>query len=257
MEKLHDYKKINDLLYQNGIEKAYPLSIIEGFQSGEIFVDDKNKPGVALIWHYCGFANLLGNCDEKAMSEIYKMIHHPSEGHSGRMALQAEKDLQLQKLIMSDAAINEQKRYIFEFVNENITIPVFKNCELQMISGENYNLIKGKITPFFSWESEEQFLNNGFGYCLINDAQVLACAFSAAVSDKYIDIGVETSEEYRGKGYGKIVALSMVKEIVRRGRIPTWACDTMNEGSMRLAVSVGFKIIGTHPWYNIKSVPTP
>ena len=55
--------------------------------------------------------------------------------------------------------------------------------------------------------------------------------------------------ESRGKGYGKIVAYAMVKEILRREKLPVWDCDTRNEASMRLACSVGFEIIGTHPWY--------
>ena len=76
-----------------------------------------------------------------------------------------------------------------------------------------------------------------------------ACAFSSGVSKDYVDIGVETAEECRGKGYGKIVAYAMVKEILRRGKLPVWDCDTRNEASMRLACSVGFEIIGTHPWY--------
>ena len=54
---------------------------------------------------------------------------------------------------------------------------------------------------------------------------------------------------YRGKGYGKIVAAAMVKETLRRGKIPVWGCDTRNEASMRLALSVGFETVGTHPWY--------
>ena len=40
MKKITDYGKINHLMNQIGIEKVYPHSILEGFQSGEIFVDD-------------------------------------------------------------------------------------------------------------------------------------------------------------------------------------------------------------------------
>ena len=64
-----------------------------------------------------------------------------------------------------------------------------------------------------------------------------------------MDIGVETAEECRGKGYGRLVSAAMVKETLRRGKIPVWDCDTRNEASMRLACSVGFKIVGTHQWY--------
>ena len=45
----------------------------------------------------------------------------------------------------------------------------------------------------------------------------------------------------------------MVNEILRRGKTPVWGCDTRNEASMRLALSVGFEIVGTHPWYKEES----
>ena len=109
--------------------------------------------------------------------------------------------------------------------------------------------MSGKIIPTFSWEDKRTFLEKGFGYCLIKDGHMAACAFSSGVSKDYVDIGVETAEECRGKGYGKIVAYAMVKEILRREKLPVWDCDTRNEASMRLACSVGFEIIGTHPWY--------
>ena len=55
MKKLTDYKKIRHLTDQISVEKVYPLSILEGIQSGEIYVDDADSPNAALIWHYCGF----------------------------------------------------------------------------------------------------------------------------------------------------------------------------------------------------------
>lgn len=145
MKRIFDNKKINHLIDQINVEKVYPLSIIEGFQSGEIYVDDTDKPTVALIWHYCGFANILGDYDDKIIGEILDMMHNPPEGHSGRMALQTENDPRLQDMIMCNPMISKRERYIFDFVNENIDIPDVMDCELQMILSNNYDLIKGKM----------------------------------------------------------------------------------------------------------------
>ena len=92
MKKLTDYKKIRHLTDQISVEKVYPLSILEGIQSGEIYVDDTDFPNAALIWHYCGFANILGNYNEKFIEETMTIMLDPPEGHSGRMALQAGND---------------------------------------------------------------------------------------------------------------------------------------------------------------------
>lgn len=66
---------------------------------------------------------------------------------------------------------------------------------------------------------------------------------------KYVDIGVETFDGFKGKGYGKIVVSAMIAKILKRGQIPVWEYNTTNEASMRLACSVGFKIKGIHPLY--------
>ena len=249
MKKLTDYRKINNLLEHIRIEKVYPLSILEGIQKGEIFVDDDEIPTVALIWHYCGFANILGAYDERFIEETMKMMQDPPEGHSGRMALQAENDCRLKDMILKTPKVVGYERFIFEFTGEKYIVTQTQGTGLKEITADNYELMRGRIVPTFSWENKEEFIKNGFGYCLIRDGQMLACAFASGISKDYVDIGVETAEECRGKGYGKIVSAAMVKETLRRGKIPVWDCDTRNEASMKLACSVGFEISGTHPWY--------
>lgn len=249
MIKLTDYGKINHLLDQIKIEKVYPLSIIEGVQKGEIFVDNDETPTAVLIWHYCGFANILGDYDEGFIKETMKMMLNPPEGHSGRMALQTDNDRRLEELILTVPMVVKHERFIFEFAGEKNGILDTKEAELKEITAENYELLKGRIIPTFSWVNKEAFLKNGFGYCLIENGKMIACAFSSGVSKDYVDIGVETTEECRGKGYGRMVAAKMVKEILQKGQMPVWGCDVRNEASMKLACSVGFKISGTHPWY--------
>ena len=253
MKKLTDYRKINHLLDHIRIEKVYPLSILEGIQKGEIFVDDDESPTVALIWHYCGFANILGAYDERFIEETMKMMQDPPEGHSGRMALQAENDCRLKDMILKTPKVVGYERFIFEFTGEKYIVTQTHGTGLKEITANNYELMKGRIVPTFSWENKEEFIKNGFGYCLIRDGQMLACAFASGISKDYVDIGVETAEECRGKGYGKIVSAAMVKETLRRGKTPVWDCDTRNEASMKLACSVGFEMAGTHPWYTIES----
>ena len=92
MKKLTDFGKTTYLADRVTVEKVYPLSIMEGFQKGEIFVDDDETPTAALIWHYCGFANVVGDYNEGFIEEIMQMMQDPPEGHSGRLALQTEND---------------------------------------------------------------------------------------------------------------------------------------------------------------------
>ena len=44
MNKITDFEKIKQLCNDIKIEKVYPLSILEGVQKGEIFVDNDEAP---------------------------------------------------------------------------------------------------------------------------------------------------------------------------------------------------------------------
>lgn len=251
MEKLKDYQKVSHLLEQIDVEKAYPFSIIEGLSSGEVYVDDQENPSMALLWHYCGFANIVGKYDAESIHAIGEMMHDPLKWGFKAMSLQSGSDSRLEEMLLSDSSITKRERYIFDLADENRAVPEAADCQLEEITSENYDLLYGRIIPAFSWESKEQFLCNGYGYCLIKEGRFAACAFSAGISADYVDIGVETAEECRGKGYGKIVASAMVKETLKRKKKPVWGCDVMNEGSMRLACSIGFQVCGTHPWFKV------
>ena len=249
MKTLTDYRKVKHLVEQISVEKVYPLSLMEGLQNGEIYVDNDENPTAVLIWHYCGFAHIVGECSEEFIGETIKMMKNPPDGHSGRMVLQAENDIRLVGLMQKDPMVRRHERYVFRFIGEKNNIPLEMESKLKKVSSDNYERMTGRIVPTFSWGSSEEFLKNGFGYCLIEDERMAACAFSSGISNDYVDIGVETAEECRGKGYGRIVVSAMVNETLRRGKTPVWGCDTRNEASMRLACSVGFEIVGTHEWY--------
>ena len=234
-------------------DKVYPLSITDGFQTGEIFTNYMDNPSCYLYWHYCGFAFLAGEYDEAFICDIKNKMHNPSEGHSGRLALQTPKDSKLDKMLMQDAEMGRYERYMFEFVSPvTQNMPLNEGLDLLPVDGNNYEILSGRIVPAFSWESKEQFLRSGFGYCLTHNGKFAACAFSSALSEKYVDIGVETDPEYRGKGYGKIVVSKMIEEILRRGKTPIWQCHVSNEASKKLALSQGFKVRDVHLIYKLK-----
>jgi RimJ/RimL family protein N-acetyltransferase len=58
---------------------------------------------------------------------------------------------------------------------------------------------------------------------------------------KVIDVGVETAEEYRGKGYGGSNVAALVYYLLDTGMTVEYTVDNENEVSIRLAERVGFK----------------
>ena len=114
--------------------------------------------------------------------------------------------------------------------------------------------LEGRIIPAYSWNSSEDFLEKGKGYCILHGNEIVTVAFTAAISDTEVDIGIETNIKYRKQGFGKCVASRMVKDILKMNKTPIWECNTNNLGSKAIAESVGFEVLETHPLFMKKII---
>ena len=233
-------------------DKVYPQSIAENKQYGEIFADRKDAPEAVLFWHYCGFAYIAGMPDESFLSGIVSMMKTPQGAHSGRLVLMTGKDELAHTGVFRDNNVKTDERCTFDFTgtDRRFELPD-RRFELKRTDHLNYGALTGRIVPAFSWRSEAEFLENGFGFCVMYEGRAAACAFSAGISGQYCDIGVETAEEFRGMGLAKAAAQAMTDEIIGRGLTPVWGCSVSNTASIKLACSVGFRVKGTHPVYHL------
>ncbi len=245
---LQKVKPENDsdyLQYINEIDcgAVYPLSIAEGLQNGEIY-ESEDKRSV-LLWHHCGFAFLAGVCDETFLEAVYELILDQNHADKRRLLLfvnsTAAKDFFSVK-----ANIVIEQRYFFEHRNAQ---PVYHTVlpdgyTIQEIDEDILCRMQGRIVPSFSWSSDKVFLEKGKGFCILHGDHIAAWAFSAAVSSKEIDIGVETSPEYRNLGFAAVVSSRMIQYILAQNKKPVWACHAQNMASQALAEKIGFEKTG-------------
>lgn len=213
----------------NNIGLVYPMSVAEGVQTGEITVVGK----AMLIRHYCGFAHIMSRCDDRSLEDIFELM---SKEHF-RLFSDDKETIEFLKSKGAEAA----DRYFYEYQSDTapeISLPEgFSFCE---IDKNNIGRLNGRIVPSFSWDDEDKFLANGRGYCIMDGDTPVSWAFSAAVSSKEIDIGVETAEAYRGKGLAALAAKKMIEYVLSQGKKPVWACHASNIGSQRTAEKAGF-----------------
>ena len=222
--------------------RVYPLSIAEGYQNGDIITDNVDDVQCVMFWHYCGFAYLSGKVTESFLNRICEDYFRKETKRRFVLITDDEKVIQFfegkEGLVM-----DQRKEYRFRrditFSEEDFNT----DLKIERINDSNIKAIQGRIIPAFSWDSDEAFLKNGFGYVAMDGEQFAAIAFSAAVSSEEVDIGVETNEAYRNRGLAKIVARYMIREILNIGKIPVWAHAAGNTASMKTALGVGFKEI--------------
>ena len=215
-------------------------------QQGDVFANHHS----VLFWHYCGFAFIYGDYDESFLNDVYKKFIN-NNMHSRRFILFIS-DERARDYFINKESIVLERRYFFEYrksisANNQVLSSNFQLCE---ICKELFYKINGNVTPLFSWDNSSDFLEKGKGYCILDGETVAAWAFTAAISDEEIDIGIETRAEYRNCGLGAIVSDKMVQYCFQQHKRPVWACHSNNIASQKLAEKVGF--VKTSECFTIK-----
>jgi len=220
---------------------VYPLSVAEGIQEGDIYTNSREDRSSVLFWAHCGFAYISGNCGKHFLREIESLILNQSESASKRFLLMTN-DESTQQYFKQNENISFEKRYLFEYSknsgSDERTIP--DGYMLKEIDKEILLKISGNISPSLFWKDLNGFLTKGKGYCITYNDDIASWAFTAAVSSKEIDIGIETNTKYKHQGLGSIAAKKIIEYIIKQGKKPVWACHYKNAASEKLAEKLGF-----------------
>ena len=211
---------------------VYPFSVIEGIQNGEIFEDR----GDFLIWHIGGFAFVSDKCSKMTLNFIHELM---TDGNKRRLVLFSN-DSGVKEYVVGKQDIVIDKRSFFSYDNSRkITLPLPDGFAIEEIDHGNIGKIQGRVVPSFYWGSDG-FFKSGKGFCITHENEVVSWAFSAAVSSKELDIGVETDEHFRGLGLAAAAASKLAEYTLLLGKQPMWACNSENAASRKTAEKIGF-----------------
>lgn len=221
--------------------KVYPLSIAEGIQEGDIFTTSRDDYNSVLFWAHSGFAYLSGKLDECFLEDIYALLLNKNKSNPRRFLLLSDDEF-TQCYFKSNEKISVEKRYLFEYSKNSeftdVTIPT--GYQLKEIDNKILTEISGNISPSLFWKDLNSFLTKGKGYCITYNDDIASWAFSAAISSKEIDIGIETNPKYKRQGLGLIAAQKMIEFTLKQKKNPVWACHYKNAASEKLAEKLGF-----------------
>ena len=145
---------------------VYLCSIAEGFQTGDIYVNDDSVDATVFFWHYCGFGYITGKASDTFLSEIYSEM--VSCGNGRRLALITSDDDVIAFFRNKDVLMESRVEYSYLSQKEEKSI-VADDFQIERIDSDNIHRIEGRIIPSFSWEMSEQFLKDGFGYVALDN----------------------------------------------------------------------------------------
>jgi len=89
----------------------------------------------------------------------------------------------------------------------------------------------------------DDMVKHGFCVGVYADEILASCADAATMpymAEQLQEVGINTIEKYRGKGYAAIACQHAIKNILRSGRYPVWSHEYSNTASQHIAEKIGF-----------------
>ncbi len=99
------------------------------------------------------------------------------------------------------------------------------------------------------FNSIEDYINKGIGYCILRKEKIVCGASSYSVYDDGIEIEIDTHPDYRRKGLATVAAAALILDCLERGKYPSW--DAANLVSVSLAQRFGYVMEEPYDAYHI------
>lgn len=243
-------------------------AVVSGVNPGQVYVDHPTEPTAALIWiqGQTGF-QVVGDPKSKSfligLEPFMRTYIEPNLKKQNISCIEIGGDETWKgslEEIFSNRDLSNDIQHVFrlseviepnEIHTDGVKIRRLDEDVLKSRGFENQSYLEDKISRF--WDSNDDFLQHGFGYIAEHNNYVVSSCFSAFVADQTHAIDIETLEGYRKRNFGALVARAFVEECKLKGTHPYWDCTPENTGSIRLAKSVGMSLDFNYRifWYNM------
>lgn len=253
------------------INNLYARSVVEEHVDGRVYVDDAANPRAFYIVHPYGMSLLYGEISEAFLqSQLKDHILGRNGLRTGGEFLQVF-PTELQKRIdgmlgdhlcihgfdkkqnFAQHAVIKYQRINFKFnlkkFEELLSNIDLTEYDFREVDVRSYNETEGSVVPKKFWNNASDFLSCGVGFLLMYDNQSVAVAFSSFLHGTMLEMGMETTAEFRRKGFGSIVCVKLIQYCLKKGFEPVWACGSGNQGSFNLALKLGFEPTAYLPYY--------
>ncbi|WP_027632178.1 GNAT family N-acetyltransferase [Clostridium hydrogeniformans] len=228
------------------------LSCLQGYM-GDAWVDDSKEPTVAQII-VGDFVFYAGNPNSKIVEELLYNIPEHS------LIIVKTKEWKEKIEETHKGYIEKFKRYAFKKNPEHLDYNHIKKFLLELPYGYELKKIDEslakepslqKLSEDFTgqFDSIEDYLNRGLGFCILHNGQVVCGASSYSIYDNGIEIEIDTDYKYRRKGLATIVASALILECLNRRIYPSW--DAANTSSLNLAEKLGYVLEEAYDTYYV------
>ena len=259
-----EYAKIQPLFK----ELSFTLSddaVIKGIRPGKIYVDNVTNPKTAFVWakpsEFClaGYpdndqfnSSLQHLVDEKIMPELlshnikFSVLYCSADAWDSKI-----------KFIFKNQSAKKNYRWLHTFkelkVGWKAKIPsgfhIERIDEVFLKSKNLLNIKKVYDYIFFNWNCIEDYIQKGFGFCLLYAHEIVSWCISGNNVGNKCKITIGTEEKYRNKGFASLISSIFLEHCHKDNLIPFWHCGTENLASIAVAEKMGFEKELLYPVY--------
>lgn len=119
--------------------------------------------------------------------------------------------------------------------------PAFDDPPVRQLTSDDVDLLAACGVEGAEFGGLFRLLLEGVVAGAVVDGQIVGTAHTSAVTDRYADIGVDTQEGWRGRGFATAAASIVARRAQEKRRIPVWSCGEDNVASLRVAQKLGFE----------------
>ena len=267
-----EYSKAQEVLYDVKINHLFAKTVLNEEVDGRVYVDSLENPKIYYVRHPYGMSLIFGEPEAfEAWDEFWKHLENYPKNHTKdewlqvwpeeiwtalnrRMGFKADDHA----IIEVGDTINKETRVNFEF-DHSAYLASNARDQRELTFGKivrtgvhEYNGLKGSVVANHFWRDREVFLKDGIGFSLVDDGNVASTAFSAFIHSGQLELGIETAENYRGKGCAFHVCCQLIDYCLDHNLKPVWSCRFGNTGSVKLAQKLKFKPSKYIPYYRLK-----
>ena len=267
----NEFYKVLEPLKKVTINNLFARTVVEKHLPGKIYMDDVNAPTVFYIVHPYGMSLLFGNPDNDQFNRQFREYAFNSDQSRNRnewmQVFPDDWDNKLKELFgshlikQSENITNEKDkvelngRVNFKF-NSDLYFVYKQNehkddFEIVRTDRQIFNSMKGTVVPMYFWKDAETFCTKGVGFSLFDNGRLASTAYSAYIHDNYLEIGIETVEEFRGKGLAQCACSALIDYCLQNNFEPVWSCRLENIGSCKLAKKLGFETVSIRTYYKL------